>query len=65
MNEKKHTRQDQNAIEDQFQKIAQTILDIPTLEYRNLDELDFHELSVGQIKDALWAAYAFGRSTKK
>ena len=40
--------------------IAERILNIPTLERRNLDRLDFHELHVGQIKEALRLAYDAG-----
>lgn len=46
-------------------EIAQRILGLPTLAYRNLDSLDFHELSVGQIKLALRAAYEAGRDSLK
>ena len=42
-------------------KIANEILLIPTLEYRDMDHLDFHELSVGQLKRALEEAYAAGK----
>jgi hypothetical protein len=34
-------------------KIAKEILDIETLETRNSDGLDFHEVSVWEIRDAL------------
>lgn len=40
--------------------IAQEHLDIPTLEVRNSDSLDFHEVSVWGVKDALTAAYRTG-----
>jgi hypothetical protein len=42
-------------------KIAKEILDLETLETRNMDRLDFHELSVWEIRDALEAAYNAGR----
>ncbi|TNC93637.1 MAG: hypothetical protein FD119_3831 [Stygiobacter sp.] len=45
-------------------KIAATILDLETLETRNSDRLDFHELSAWQIKKALEAAYAAGTEAK-
>jgi len=45
-------------------KIAATILDLETLETRNSDRLDFHELSVWGIKAALEAAYAAGQEAK-
>ena len=42
-------------------KIAKEILDLETLETRNMDSLDFHELSVWEIREALEAAYNEGR----
>ncbi len=45
-------------------EVAATILDLETLETRNSDRLDFHELAVWQIKKALEAAYAAGREAK-
>ena len=44
--------------------IAATILGLETLNTRNRDRLDFHELAVWQIKKALEAAYAAGQKTK-
>lgn len=44
-------------------EIAINYFDVPTLEYRHRDSLDFHEVSVGQMKDALRAAYKLGRKT--
>jgi len=44
--------------------IAATILGLETLDTRNRDQLDFHELAVWQIKKALEAAYAAGQKTK-
>jgi hypothetical protein len=38
-------------------KIAKELLDIATLEARNSDGLDFHEVSVWGIRNALVAAY--------
>ena len=42
-------------------KIAKEHLDIETLEPRNSDGLDFHEVSVWGIRDALKAAFEAGR----
>ena len=42
-------------------KIAREILDLETLETRSMDSLDFHELSVWEIREALEAAYNAGR----
>jgi hypothetical protein len=48
-----------------FSDIAKEYLLIDTLETRNHDSLDFHEVSVGSIKSALKAAYEAGRASKK
>jgi hypothetical protein len=44
-------------------EIAHRHLNIPTLENRRSDNLDFHEVSVWSVKDALWAAYDAGVNT--
>ena len=44
--------------------IAAEHLGIKTLEERYVDSLDFHDLSVWLIRDALEAAYEAGRSAK-
>ncbi len=41
-------------------KIAQKYLRIETLESRKSDRLDFHDVSVWDVKDALEAAYVAG-----
>lgn len=46
---------------DVFTKIAQQHLGIETLETRNRDSLDFHDVSVWGVKAALEAAYAAGQ----
>lgn len=43
-------------------QIAKTVLGIESLEVRNSDSLDFHDLSVSQIKEALEKAYIVGRT---
>jgi len=43
-------------------KIAKEILQINTLYARDSDSLDFHELAVWDIKDALEAAYNEGHA---
>jgi hypothetical protein len=48
-----------------IRKIAADILDLETLDARKRDSLDFHELSVWQIKDALAAAFEAGRQTSR
>jgi len=42
-------------------RIAHEILDLDTLDTRNSDSLDFHDLAVWRIKEALEAAYTAGR----
>ena len=44
-----------------FEKIAKDHLSIETLKERGLDRLDFHEVSVSGLKNALEAAYEVGR----
>jgi len=48
-----------------IENIAREILDLETLETRNMDGLDFHELSVLEIRKALEAAYNAGRKAAK
>lgn len=43
-----------------FDNIAQQFLRIETLEERKMDDLDFHELGVADIWQALNAAYMLG-----
>jgi hypothetical protein len=45
--------------------IARTTLGLETLETRRSDSLDFHDLAVWQIKQALQAAYEAGRASAK
>src|SRR5258708_5733078 len=45
---------------DILTEIADRHLDIPTLQERRSDSLDFHDVSVWGVKDALWAAYQAG-----
>jgi hypothetical protein len=47
-------------IDDLFTAIAREHLFIETLETRNRDSLDFHDVSVSTLKDALQAAYRAG-----
>jgi len=46
--------------EEMLTKIANDILDIETLDSKNSDSEDFHELSVWRIKAALEKAFAAG-----
>jgi hypothetical protein len=43
--------------------LAKDLLDIETLDTRNSDSLDFHTVSVWQLKAALEAAYEAGRQS--
>ncbi len=45
--------------------IARKELGIKTLEARNMDSLDFHEVGVWQVRDALEAAYCAGLAAGK
>ncbi len=45
-------------------RIARMTLDIPTLETRKRDRLDFHDCAVWQIKKALECAYEAGLKGK-
>ena len=42
-------------------RIAREVLGLETLEARNMDSFDFHDLSVWSIKEALERAYEAGR----
>ncbi len=46
-------------------EIAKKFFDVETLQTRNLDRLDFHEVSVGSMKAALEAAYKAGQDSNK
>jgi hypothetical protein len=50
----------QEALEEVYEKVKER-LSIPTLKYRNLDRLDFHEVSVGAINDVIEMAFEAGR----
>ena len=47
-----------------LEEIAQRVLDMPTLDTRRSDELDFHDLAVWSIKEALELAYDAGRASR-
>ena len=49
-----------NTIETLLTQIAQCHLGIQTLETRNSDSLDFHDVAVWSLRDALAAAYKAG-----
>jgi len=54
-----------HAIDSKLEQIASSVLKVPTLRSRHSDRLDFHELSVWQIKLALRAAYEAGRQAER
>ena len=56
----KHTT-NQKTIDKLIQKIALEHLFVETLESRNMDSLDFHDVSVRGIKSALQAAFDAGK----
>jgi len=50
----------QQQLDDLLTDIAKKHLNIETLETRNSDSLDFHDMAVWCIKDTLQAAYEAG-----
>jgi len=54
-----------HAVDAKLEQIAKNVLKVPTLRYRRSDRLDFHELSVGQIRMALRAAYEAGKQATR
>lgn len=52
-------------LKKKFEAIAEKHLHIDTLESRNIDSLDFHEVSVWGVKRALEAAYELGKKETK
>jgi hypothetical protein len=59
------SKQADKALETLLQQIALDHLFIETLETRNSDRMDFHEVSVWAVKSALLAAYEAGRQATK
>lgn len=56
---------DSERINRELAEIAKTELGLETLDTRNSDALDFHDLAVWTIKRALVAAYEAGVSASK
>lgn len=50
----------QIAVGELLEKIAQKHLGVQTLEHRNRDRLDFHEVGVSSLRNALEAAFVSG-----
>jgi hypothetical protein len=59
------SKQADKALETLLQQIALDHLFIETLETRNSDRMDFHEVSVWAVKSALMAAYEAGWQAAK
>ena len=55
------TAQETKPLNPAMQRIAHEILGMETLEVRNSDRLDFHDLGVSTIRRALEAAFEAGR----
>lgn len=51
--------------DEAIEAIARNILEIETLVERKSDSLDFHEVSVWGLRDALLAAYELGLAAAK
>lgn len=56
------TAKPDRALEETLERIARETMSIETLKTRNSDSLDFHEVSVWRLKEALNAAYQAGLS---
>ena len=56
--------QQQIDVDAQLASIARRTMDVPTLDARNSDRLDFHEVSVWEILRALRLAYRAGQSSR-
>ncbi|MDP2361959.1 MAG: hypothetical protein Q8O14_14615 [bacterium] len=50
--------------DDHLEALARIHMGIETLKERRMDALDFHEVGVLQLKDALRAAFELGRASK-
>lgn len=54
-----------NTLDDLLTRIAQQHLRIETLETRHSDSLDFHDVGVWCLRDALEAAFKAGQQAAK
>ena len=52
------------AVDTELASVARRILNVPTLETRKSDALDFHEVSVWQLLAALRLAHRMGRKDR-
>ena len=55
----------QHQIDELLAEIAKKHLNLETLETRNSDSLDFHDVAVWSLKEALQEAYEAGLSAKR
>lgn len=55
----------QQNIDQLLTKIAKKHLNLETLKTRNSDSLDFHDVAVWSLKDALQEAYEAGLKAKR
>ena len=55
----------QQNIDQLLTEIAKKHLNLETLETRNSDSLDFHDVAVWSLKDALQEAYEAGLNAKR
>lgn len=62
---KQRSTDHQPTVDELLAAIAKATLHIDTLETRNSDGLDFHDVAVWSVKDALEAAYSAGLSAGK
>ena len=53
------------SVKAELEKIAKEYFLVETLATRNMDSLDFHEVSVWAIKGALEEAYKLGQQSKE
>jgi hypothetical protein len=56
--------QHQIDVDAELASIARRVIRIPTLEARNSDRLDFHEVSVWELLSALRLAYRAGQTSR-
>jgi hypothetical protein len=56
---------DRRIVDTVLERIAKTVLHIPTLRCRGSDGLDFHDVGVSALRLALRAAYEAGQNASK
>lgn len=60
----KEIYQMKKSVEKKLEKIAKDVLFVETLETRNSDGIDFYDISVWGLKEALLQAYKLGQQNK-